>query len=553
MNRTLHFGSMLIAFLAVSMSVWAQGDVLWKRHLGEQGVYRSVTAVSDGMVAVGNVGSIGYNGGTATIVKCDNNGNVVWKKNFGNDSDNVYNSVTTVSDGIVVAGYGKSFGSGDWEGVAGKGGDDAIIIKYNNNGEIVWKKNFGCSSQDWFTSVTTVSDGIIAVGHAVGFGDGDWEGIAGKGNTDAIIVKYTNNGDIVWKKNFGGIGLDFYESIAVVSDGIVAVGRSSGPNTGVFPNSFGTGDWVGVTGNGRNDAIIVKYNSNGDIVWKKNFGGSGSDYYNSVTAVSDGIVAVGYSAEISFGNGDWIGVTGKGDDDAIIVKYNNNGDVVWKKHFGGNASDAYNSVTAMSDGIVAVGYSAYYSFDNGDWSGVTAKGNADATIVKYDNNGSQVWKRSFGDLLTDRFNSVMTVSDGIIAAGYSYLNPIGSMNTGDWAGISGNGSEAIIVKYSTNPTSITDNSQDATLRVYPNPTNGQLYITGFDGTDAMNGVCTDVQIFDVYGRKVLVAPVETGRAPSLQQQHPITTLNISHLPEGVYFLRIGDKTKKIVKIDNNSR
>jgi hypothetical protein len=66
----------------------------------------------------------------------------------------------------------------------------------------------------------------------------------------------------------------------------------------------------------------VKFKANGEVVWKKNFGGSGHDHFNSVTATTDGgIVAVGYSASGSFGNGDWTGVTGKGGNDAIIVKF----------------------------------------------------------------------------------------------------------------------------------------------------------------------------------------------------------------------------------------
>ena len=492
MNRKLPFGSALIAFLAVSMSVWAQGDVLWK-------------------------------------------------KNFGGLGKDEYESVTAVSDGVIAVGCSRdwSFGNGDWEGVEGNGNYDAIIVKYDNAGNVVWKKNFGGSSFDYFYAVATMSDGVIAVGDSHRFGDGDWEGVTGKGNGDAIIVKYDNAGNVVWKKNFGGSDVDEYSSVTAVADGIVAIGYS-------WSTSFGNGDWAGVTGKGGDDAIIVKYDNTGDVVWKKNFGGSGRDEYRSVRTVADGIVAVGYSGSTSFGNGDWTGVVGKGDSDAIIVKYDNAGNIVWKKNFGGNDGDGFYEVMAISDGVIAVGYSI--DFGAGDWNGTIGKGSNDAIIVKYDNDGNVIWKKNFGGSGADYYNSVTAVSDGIVAAGYSGSDSFGN---GDWAGITGKGADdAIIVKYSTNPTSIADNSQDATLRIYPNPTNGQIHITGFDGRDAMNGVCTDVQIFDMYGRNVLVAAVETGRAPSLQQQ-PTTTLDISHLPDGVYFLRIGGKTMKIVKINNN--
>ena len=77
-----------------------------------------------------------------------------------------------------------------------------------------------------------------------------------------------------------------------------------------------------------------------DINWKNNFGGSGFEQYADVTAVSDGVVAVGNGYFDSFGNGDWLVIPNKGEFvtyDAIMVKYDNNSNVVrkaflWENH-----------------------------------------------------------------------------------------------------------------------------------------------------------------------------------------------------------------------------
>jgi len=526
---------MLIAFLAVSMSVWAQGDVLWKKNFGGLGAdeYLSVTAVSDGVIAVGCSRDWSFGNGDwegvegngnydAIIVKYDNAGNVVWKKNFGGSSFDYFYAVATVSDGVIAVGDSHRFGDGDWEGVTGKGNGDAIIVKFDFNGKVVWKKNFGGNGNDRYDGVTIVSDGIVAVGssHYQSFGNGDWVGVAGQIDDDAIIVKYDHHGNVVWKKSFGTNYRDWYESVTAVSDGIIAVGHK-------YQSSS------------YRDVIIVKYDNNGNILWNKDLNNAGYHYY-SVATVSDGVIAVGNNSS----------------NDGIIVKYDNSGNVVWKKNLHGG----FDCVTEVSDGVIVAGY-AYISTSGGsDWEGFTGHGACDAILVKYDFNGNIVWKKHFGGKGYDKYHSIVAVPDGIIAVGESYdlLGSGSSFGNGDLEDLTGKGGgDAIIVKYSTNPTSITDNSQDATLRVYPNPTNGQLHITGFDGRDAMNGVCTDVQIFDVYGRKVLTAaaPVETHGRASLhhhhQPQHPTTTLDISHLPEGVYFLRIGGKTTKIVKINNN--
>ena len=78
------------------------------------------------------------------------------------------------------------------------------------------------------------------------------------------------------------------------------------------------------------------------------------------------------------------------------------------------------------------------------------------------------------------------------------------------------------------------------IKIYPNPTAGELQITNYELR------IENVEIFDVVGKCVATAAVKTGRTSSL----PIT-LDISHLPSGVYFVRLqtdkGLITKKIVK------
>ena len=376
-----------------------------------------VKAQSGGYIAVGyssskNVGFIHKGGDDAIVVKYDREGNKQWVKDFGGSNYDTFNSVVETSDkGIVAVGFSNST---DAE-FSAKGDMDAIIIKYDSEGNKQWIKNFGGSKYDTFNSVIETSDkGIIAIGYS----NSTDAGFTNRGSEDAIIVKYDSEGNEQWIKNFGGASYDVFNSVIETSDkGIVAVGRMVSTNAG-FINK------------GRNDAVVVKYDKDGNQLWVKNFGGASDDFFNSVVETSDnGIVAIGYS------NSTDAGFSVKGNIDAIVVKYDNEGNQLWVKNFGGSSDDYFNSVIETSDkGIIAVGYS--YSTN----AGFVNKGNRDAIVVKYNENGSQLWVKNFGGSNNDRFYSVIETNDkGILA--------VGGSNSKD-AGFSAKGNvDAVIIKY----------------------------------------------------------------------------------------------------------
>jgi hypothetical protein len=85
------------------------------------------------------------------------------------------------------------------------------------------------------------------------------------------------------------------------------------------------------------------------------------------------------------------------------------------------------------------------------------------------------------------------------------------------------------------------------LRIYPNPTTGELRIevAGQARNDVVN-----VEIFDVFGRQMSQISRHCGLDPQ-PKSHISNQIDISHLPAGVYFVKIrteaGEVVKKVVK------
>ena len=250
----------------------ADGNPLWTNEYGGEfsDLGHLVQQTSDGgYIIAGWTTSFGLFDFDIYVLKTNSNGDTLWTKTYGGPDFESGTAVQQTSDGgYIISGATKSFGPGD---------GDVYLIKTDENGDTLWTRTYGGTSDDIGNFVQETPDGgYIVVGYTSSFGAGGY---------DVYLIKTDENGDTLWTRTYGGTEWDLGKTVQQTSDGgYIIVG---------WTKSFGTGD---------HDVYLIKTDAEGNNFWTRTYGGTGDDRGNSVQQTSDGGYIVAGSTE-SFGAG----------------------------------------------------------------------------------------------------------------------------------------------------------------------------------------------------------------------------------------------------------
>jgi len=270
----------------------------------------------------------------------------IWTKVYGTMQNEYGRSILETDDGgYIIASY--------WRGYI-------YLLKTDENGDSVWLRGYDGGK------VSMVGDMMLQKTF-----DGGYV-IGGTKNADFYLIKVDAIGNPLWGKtiNVGG------------DDSCYSILRT--PDSGFVLTGFGS------------KIVMVKVNSNGDVVWIKTYKGGNCYYYSySIIQTIDGFLIVGRK--------DSLGGYYK---DLFLLKINFSGDSVWFKNLRQfsaslSAPDAGHSIYPTSDGgCVITGYQ--YSYGRGN----------DVCLVKIDQFGNVLWNKKFGGPGDDRGYAVRETSDG---------------------------------------------------------------------------------------------------------------------------------------------
>ncbi|MBM3321940.1 T9SS type A sorting domain-containing protein [candidate division WOR-3 bacterium] len=310
-------------------------------------------------------------------------------------------------------------------------------------------------------------------------------------DVDAWLIKTDSTGDAVWNRRFDAQGSDLQYAVEQTTDsGYILVGFT-GPSPGVC------------------DAWLLKTDEYGDVVWTKTFGGAGDDLAYGVQQAGDGGYVAAGCLELP------------GSTDAWFIRTDSRGDTIWTRTYGGASYDVASSVQQTRDGgYIVAGYTPSQS------------GRQDAWLIKTDSFGDTLWTRTFGGENWDyAFAVQQTQDDGYILAGWTE-----SFGAG--------GSDAWLIKTdSLGNVGVGEGRQtlDArrmTLDIRPNPCAGLATVSL--KPQAPSSKPQTLRVYDASGSLVL------SRASGVERQATSVVLDLRGQPSGVYTLRLGSVTTRLV-------
>ena len=261
--------------------------------------------------------------GYACLVKFDASGALVWNKTY--NAGDIFFIRETYDGGYVFTGSEYPI-------------IRTLLGRTDSAGNLLWTKEFDAPGDDWGFGVTLATDSGFV--------------FTGSSGQDVIIFKTDPAGNMLWSNKFDAGDFEEGMNIQTTLDGGYVIAAYSGSN-----------------------ALVIKTNSTGTPVWSKIFTGFVNEWATSIEQTNDGGYIIAGGTE-SFG---------AGDEDVLLIKIDDSGNVIWSKAYGNTGWDFAQTVHQTTDGgYVAIGCMDY--------------GSADVKIyaVKTDSAGNLQWSKTYG-------------------------------------------------------------------------------------------------------------------------------------------------------------
>ncbi len=349
--------ALLLCFILPSIGF---AQVTWEKTFGgsgwDMGIFVEKTLDQCYLIG-GETRSFGSEG-DIYILKIDENGNVLWEKNFGGDEYDYSEDIVRTLDGNFVI-VGNTFYGGETVE------EDVYILKIDDSGDLIWEKRIERKGCDQAFSVQEAPDGgYIICGGTKSFSE----------DFNIYVLKLNKDGELVWEKTIGNEEEEIGRAVILVDEDKFVILAYRGQEE-------------------SRDIYLVCLDKDGNIVWEKVIDIETSIFPISIDKTSDdGYIIAGYKGIL-------------GENSPYIAKLNDRWDLIWDGTFGGGGIAS--SVRETIDKNYIVVGSIY-----------TLEANTDVYLFKLDISGNLLWEKTYGGSDDDLGISIqLTSDDGYIIIG----------------------------------------------------------------------------------------------------------------------------------------
>lgn len=375
-------------------------SIEWEHNYGGTNYDQSIDAISliDSSFMVlnrsasvdGNV-SVGKGSTDFWLTKTNKNGELEWERTYGGgNSDYPQSIMSTFGGGFILGGYTAS---NDVDISINHGSYDCWIVKVDSSGNVEWELSIGGSSADALFSILPTKDSSFVFTGWSYSSDEDLDMHIGSTDySDLLVGKIDTLGNLLWLKIYGWFDDDEGADVIETADGDLLI----------------CGTTV-VEGEDGKDYYLLKLDADGNMLWERNYGGSGYDYAKALIETPDKNIII--TGECWSQDGDVEGHHGSDYSDMWTIMVDSVGNIIWQNSLGGTGADYGNDIVYCSDSsIVIAGITT--STNDGDVSGHHGSiFYSDYWVVKLDKNGVLKWQKCLGGSEPEFANALIAPND----------------------------------------------------------------------------------------------------------------------------------------------
>lgn len=337
--------------------------------------------------------------------------------NVGGEEANAYGSVVKLDsqgNSYVIGGFSAKTNNVDFDpspdiftlGVIASG----FVAKYSAAGTLVWAKSFS-GTGNWLDldrngNITVIGERPPKVPHN-----------NANGYSDAFILHLDNDGNVLWEKlvESGSKNIPIDPDRVLVYEDAQTGHKVSSDDAGNLIAAFrfgGSPDVEGVvTAKGTYDGLVVKYDPDGNVIWKFNLGSTGLSNNSAIETLVDSkndIIVAGYTDGMVNYNPLGTPVNVNANHTLFIAKYSPAGILQWIKTINVNANKNNVKLALDSQDNIYINGSFSSQVDFGVAPTLVVKGTQDMFIAKYSSAGNLLYHKSINGTNATVLNTGMT-------------------------------------------------------------------------------------------------------------------------------------------------